>query len=87
MASAYQATLVAKNATKTIPIIMVAVANPVRISLIASLVRPGGNITGLALLAGTEIIGKHLGCSRRLSPTSPGWPSSRIRPIQCTYSD
>ena len=60
MAGAYQATLAAKNATKTIPIIMVAVADPVRIGLIASLVRPGGNITGLALFAGTEIIGKHL---------------------------
>ena len=57
---AFQATLAAKNATKTIPIIMVAVADPVRIGLIASLVRPGGNITGLALFAGTEIFGKHL---------------------------
>jgi len=60
VATAYQATLAAKNATKTIPIIMVAVADPVRIGLIASLVRPGGNITGLTLLAGTEIVGKHL---------------------------
>jgi ABC-type uncharacterized transport system substrate-binding protein len=60
VAGAYQATLAAKNATKTIPIIMVAVADPVRMGLIASLVRPGGNITGLTLLAGTEIVGKHL---------------------------
>jgi putative ABC transport system substrate-binding protein len=60
VAGAFQATLAAKNATKTIPIIMVAVADPVRIGLIASLVRPGGNITGLALFAGTEIFGKHL---------------------------
>jgi putative ABC transport system substrate-binding protein len=58
--SAYPGTLAAKNATNTIPIIMVAVADPVRIGLIASLVRPGGNITGLTLLAGTEIVGKHL---------------------------
>ena len=60
VASAYPGTLAAKNATNTIPIIMVAVADPVRIGLIASLVRPGGNITGLTLLAGTEIVGKHL---------------------------
>jgi ABC-type uncharacterized transport system substrate-binding protein len=60
VAGAYQATLATKNATKTIPIIMVAVADPVRMGLIASLVRPGGNITGLTLLAGTEIVGKHL---------------------------
>ncbi len=60
VASAYPGTLAAKNATNTIPIIMVAVADPVRMGLIASLVRPGGNITGLTLLAGTEIVGKHL---------------------------
>ena len=60
VASAYPGTLAAKNATNTIPVIMVAVADPVRIGLIASLVRPGGNITGLTLLAGTEIVGKHL---------------------------
>jgi putative ABC transport system substrate-binding protein len=60
VASTYPATLAAKNATKTIPIIMVAVADPVRIGLIASLVRPGGNITGPTLLAGTEMVGKHL---------------------------
>jgi putative ABC transport system substrate-binding protein len=51
VAAAYQATLAAKTATETIPIIMVAVADPVRIGLIASLVRPGRNITGLALFA------------------------------------
>ena len=66
---------------------MVAVADPVRIGLIASLVRPGGNITGLALFAGTEMIGKHLELIKEAVPTPPGWPSSRIRPIQCTYSD
>jgi putative ABC transport system substrate-binding protein len=60
VALGYPGTLAAKNATNTIPIIMVAVADPVRIGLIASLVRPGGNITGLTLLAGTEIVGKHL---------------------------
>ncbi len=60
VASTYPGTLAAKNATKTIPIIMVAVADPVRMGLIASLARPGGNITGLTLLAGMEIVGKHL---------------------------
>jgi putative tryptophan/tyrosine transport system substrate-binding protein len=60
VSSAYPGTLAAKNATNTIPIIMVGVADPVRMGLIASLVRPGGNITGLTLLAGTEIVGKHL---------------------------
>ncbi len=50
----------AKNATRTIPIVMVAVGDPVGSGLIASLARPGGNITGLTLLAGMEIVGKHL---------------------------
>src|SRR5713226_10730791 len=56
VASAYPGTMAAKNATNTIPIIMVAVADPVRMGLIASLVRPRGNITGLTLAAGTAIV-------------------------------
>jgi putative ABC transport system substrate-binding protein len=38
----------AKQATSTIPIVMVAVANPERQGLVASLARPGGNITGIS---------------------------------------
>jgi putative ABC transport system substrate-binding protein len=87
VAAAYPATLAAKNATKTIPIIMVAVADPVRIGLIASLVRPGGNITGLALFAGTEIIGKHLELLKEAIPSlsrvavlsNPGNPMHVLR--------
>jgi putative tryptophan/tyrosine transport system substrate-binding protein len=41
-------TLAAKNVTKTIPIVMVASGDPVGTKLIASLARPGGNITGLS---------------------------------------
>ncbi len=60
VASTYPATVAAKNATGTIPIVMVAVAEPVRAGLVASLARPGGNITGSTLLAGMEMVGKHL---------------------------
>ena len=60
VASTYPSTLAAKNATGTIPIVMVAVAEPVRAGLVASLARPGGNITGSTLLAGVEMVGKHL---------------------------
>ena len=60
VASTYPATVAAKNATGSIPIVMVAVAEPVRAGLVASLARPGGNITGSTLLAGMEMVGKHL---------------------------
>jgi putative ABC transport system substrate-binding protein len=50
----------AKNATKTIPIVMLgAVVDPVKFGLIESLARPGGNVTGLAILTG-ELGGKRL---------------------------
>ena len=50
----------AKNATKTIPIVMVGVgADPVEAGLVESLARPGGNITGLTNLA-RELGGKRL---------------------------
>src|SRR5215831_12248317 len=44
------ATQAAKNATKTIPILMSSVADPVGTGLIASLAHPGGNVTGLSNL-------------------------------------
>jgi putative tryptophan/tyrosine transport system substrate-binding protein len=51
---------VAKNATKTIPIVMVGVGlDPVEAGYVESLARPGGNITGLTILA-TDLGGKRL---------------------------
>jgi ABC-type uncharacterized transport system substrate-binding protein len=49
-----------KQATRTIPIVMISVVDPVGQGFVASLARPGGNITGLTYTAGLEIVGKHL---------------------------
>jgi len=57
--SAPAATRAAKEATTTIPIVMVLVADPVAFGFAASLARPGGNITGFAYLL-PELSGKRL---------------------------
>ena len=59
VAAATPANLAAKAATSTIPIVMVAVGDPVKVGLVSSLARPGGNITGLSLMT-TELSGRRL---------------------------
>jgi len=54
------AALAARGATSTIPIVMAASLDPVGAGLVASLARPGGNVTGLTSSVGPEIAGKHL---------------------------
>jgi putative ABC transport system substrate-binding protein len=49
----------AKQSTSTIPIVIIIASDPVESGLVASLARPGGNITGLTSIA-LELIGKHL---------------------------
>ena len=53
------AILVAQHATTTIPIVMAVSSDPVGIGFVASLARPGGNITGLSFML-TEVSGKRL---------------------------
>jgi len=54
-----QATIAAKDNTKTIPIVIVAVSDPVATGLISALSRPGGNVTGTSAM-GSETAGKWL---------------------------
>jgi len=60
MASGMSAVLAAKNATTTIPIIFAGAADPIAWDLVASLARPGGNVTGFSELPGRELEGKRL---------------------------
>src|SRR5215471_5537236 len=52
-------TQAAKNATKTIPIVMTSVTAPVELGLVASLAHPGGNVTGMSNV-GSDLGGKQL---------------------------
>jgi putative ABC transport system substrate-binding protein len=63
------AALAAKNATSTIPIIFVTVGDPVGSGLVASLARPGGNVTGLSLFPTLAISGKQLELLKEAFPT------------------
>jgi putative ABC transport system substrate-binding protein len=59
--------LAAKQATSAIPIVFAAAGDPVRTGIVASLARPGGNVTGLSLLA-TDLTGKRIELLREVVP-------------------
>src|SRR5205814_5285489 len=58
----------AKNATRTIPIVMAASGDPLGTGVVTGLARPGGNVTGLSALA-TEASGKRM---QVLNDSAPG---------------
>jgi putative tryptophan/tyrosine transport system substrate-binding protein len=61
------AALAAKNATTSIPIVVTRVSDPIRTGLIASLAKPGGNLTGLTTIS-EELEGKRLELLREALP-------------------
>ncbi len=80
------AALAIKGATTAIPIVFVAVADPVGIGLVPSLAKPGGNITGLSDLHG-DLVSKRLDMLKQLAPATTRVavlmnPANAAHPIQ-----
>ena len=84
--------LAAKAATQTIPIVFMQGANPVQIGLVDSLNRPGGNLTGIGLLAAEtagkrlelllEVVPKATSIGYLRNPTNPVYAESETRELQ-----
>jgi putative ABC transport system substrate-binding protein len=62
-----EAALAAKHATKTTPIVMGAIGDPIAPGVVSNLARPGGNITGLSAMTG-EVEGKRLEFLKEIVP-------------------
>ena len=83
------AALAARKATGTIPIVFATVNAPVELGLVASLARPGGNVTGLTYYISPEIVGKQLQLlkevGRKVSRVAVLWvPSNQGLPTLVT---
>jgi putative ABC transport system substrate-binding protein len=94
VAAVTQASLAAKAATATIPVVMVAVSDPVGSGLVASLARPGGNLTGTSAMT-AETAGKPLGLLKEIlpkisrvaalwNPANPVFQAAQLREVEVT---
>lgn len=70
VAPANTAAVAAKAATSSIPIVMIFPVDPVGLGLVASLSRPGGNVTGTASVHSAEIFGKQLQTLKEVVPNA-----------------
>jgi ABC-type uncharacterized transport system substrate-binding protein len=68
IAGSNPSTVATKTATTTVPIVMVNIVDPVSNGLVASLARPGGNVTGLAVDAGGESLGRRFELLKEMLP-------------------
>ncbi len=69
VAAATPSAIAARDATRTIPLVMIAVGDPVGAGLVSNLARPGGNITGVSLL-NVEFSGKRLQLLKEAVPNA-----------------
>ena len=86
------ATMAAKQATQTIPIVFPAVTEPVAAGFVASFARPGGNVTGLSFIT-SELFAKTMELLKQAVPRvsrvavlwhPPEWPNLRGRSANCS---
>lgn len=77
----------AAQATRSIPIVMAGVGDPVEAGLVANLARPGGNLTGFILVPSAALFGKQLQLLREVSPTIERIAVIHQTPIEARIRD